>query len=264
MNKLLFIKLGGSLITDKTVPELFQLEQTQHVAQQIKFGLENKECKLIIGNGAGSFGHYSVLKYDLTKGIKTEDQKEGFCVVHQSVVKLNQLVVDELLKFHVNAFAINPSSILISNNNDTKLFFTEPIVEMLDRNIIPVLFGDIIIDEKIGSCVYSTERLFVELILELKKYHFDIKIIYAGITDGVFGSDGKTISHINNNNWNSIKKEIFTTKGFDVTGGMLHKVEQSLLLAKQGVETHIIDARMPNDNLYKAMRNEFNGGTIIE
>ena len=71
--KLIIVKLGGSLITDKTKPFTARMEIIADLAQQIKEALdEDKNLSLIIGNGGGSFPHYPAVKYQMNDGIKNE------------------------------------------------------------------------------------------------------------------------------------------------------------------------------------------------
>ncbi|WP_265276815.1 hypothetical protein [Nostoc sp. KVJ3] len=50
---------------------------------------ENPNLKLIIGNGAGSFAHQSANKYNTINGFSCDEEKLGFCLVHQDALDLN-------------------------------------------------------------------------------------------------------------------------------------------------------------------------------
>lgn len=71
---------------------------------------------------------------------------------------------------------------------------------------------------------------------------YKIKIIYATDVDGVNDKEGKTITEINSKNFDQVKKSILGAATTDVTGGMLHKVKESLSLVKKtGIETLVIN-----------------------
>ena len=61
---LVFLKLGGSLITDKNKPNTAQALVLARIAGEISATLKNnKGIKLLIGHGSGSFGHVAGEKY---------------------------------------------------------------------------------------------------------------------------------------------------------------------------------------------------------
>ena len=63
----------------------------------------------------------------------------------------------------------------------------------------------------------------------------------------------ETVPEINARNFKDFKKSIGGSASTDVTGGMLHKVEESLLIAKElGIKTLIING-MVKGNLEKAI-----------
>lgn len=102
-----------------------------------------------------------------------------------------------------------------------------------------------IIDKKIGCTIFSTEKVLSILAKELLK-NYKIRIIYVTNVDGVYDEKGKTIPVITDKNFKSLKSSIIGASGVDVTGGMLHKVEESLKLAKEtGIETLIINGNSP-------------------
>ena len=139
----------------------------------------------------------------------------------------------------------------------------EPIIEALKRGIVPIVFGDIILDEKLGCCIFSGEVTLDNLSWELQKRKFEIrKIIQAGTTDGVYDKKGKVISRITQKNFETIKEALSGANGTDVTGGMLHKVEESLRMAKRGIEVWIING-LTKDNLYRAIVSRPQAGTEI-
>ena len=64
---LTFVKLGGSLITDKRVENSFRAEAAARVAAEIQSALaQNPDLRLLIGHGSGSFGHVAAqaLRHD--------------------------------------------------------------------------------------------------------------------------------------------------------------------------------------------------------
>ena len=67
---LVFVKLGGSLITDKRVAEAPRLEVIDRMAQEIAAARQaDPALQIVIGHGSGSFGHLHGRKYGTRAGV---------------------------------------------------------------------------------------------------------------------------------------------------------------------------------------------------
>lgn len=65
-----FLKLGGSLITDKDQPETALIEQINDLLTQIAdWHLVNPDDWLLLGHGSGSFGHHAAAQFGTRQGI---------------------------------------------------------------------------------------------------------------------------------------------------------------------------------------------------
>lgn len=259
MKKIILIKLGGSLITEKDKPMTACQDIIDQIAGEIA-GLyrQTTDYQFILGNGAGSFGHYLVQKYNIQGGIKTPDQIEGFCQVQDAVAQLNRLVVKALLHEHVPVCTVQPSAILIAEDAQKKELFLQPIQQMMEKGIIPVLYGDIILDTKQGSHIFSTEDMF-DLLIQA-----DMPIttvVHLTQVAGVLDQNQKVIPVITEQNWPAVQKHIYAPKGFDITGGMKHKIEKALVYARKSVKTIIISGE--EGILTKTVHGECFGTTIV-
>lgn len=262
MKKVVFIKFGGSLITDKKKEEVVNLDEIDKLSKQIKeIKNKDKDYIFLIGNGAGSFGHIQVEKYQLKKRIITEKQKVGFAKVSNLVLKLNYLVVSSLIKYNLPAISIKPSSIIISSNEKLRKKYFDIVSKFLETGYIPVLSGDMILDDVKGGTVLSTDKLFYYLVKYFKKKNFFIdKVIFCGLTDGVLDEKKRVIKMINKKNFLKIKKVFYNNPYIDVTGGMKKKVEIALKIAKLGIKSYIISG----DNLKDSFFNKNFLGTVVE
>lgn len=260
------LKLGGSLITDKSKPYTEKTEIINVLVRQIHEALkENDSLRLIIGNGAGSYAHYPAKLYDVSNGIVRESQKMGFCMVQDGAARLNRIIVSALLQTGVRAVSISPSSLCITNNGKIKKFFLEPILGLLSLNIVPVLYGDIVFDEVKGCAIISTEVLLSHIARLFIKQKRTIKaIIHNGVTKGVLDLSGNVIPVITQKNIKRLQKVFTSVKGYDVTGGMVHKVRESLKLTKYGIESRIINGISEENLLKRALRGSATSGTKIE
>ncbi len=264
--KLILVKFGGSVITDKLTPYTANFEVIERLSKEVKEAREEKEFNLIIGHGSGSFGHVSAKKYQTAEGFVNDESKYGVCVVQNDAAKLNRIVVDNLLKVGEKAIAVQPSACCIAENSKIKEFYLEPIKKLLEYEMIPVPHGDIGIDLKKGCCILSTEEVFSHLATNLEG--FEIRIIMVGKVDGVCTADptkdekAEFVEEINKDNWEEVKKYLGGSDGTDVTGGMIHKIEQGIELAKEGIEIEIING-LKEGNLKKCLLGE-RMGTLIK
>ncbi len=245
------IKLGGSFITDKTIPRSFQKAMMQQMAAEIKNLTEcNPELRILVGNGAGSYGHFVASQHAIRK-TDNVGKAYGFCMVQQSVRQLNSLVVDSMLEAGLSALSVTPSSMIIASGGSATKLFAEPITGLLDSKIVPVVYGDIVYDKTGLATIISTEKLFALLLDKLRSDYVSISIIYVGKEDGVLDSSGKVIDVITIENHEIIKKELFQTEGFDVTGGMRMKLDESIKIAATAKDVYIIGGK--KGNLTKAV-----------
>jgi len=265
-SKLFLLKLGGSLITDKSRPYTPRISIIDRLSREIKeAGL--KEDKLVVGHGGGSFPHTSASKYKTHMGFIDENSKKGMAIVHLDALKLNMIIVESLLKTGLDVYPIHPSSISVAEDSTIKEIFLKTMEALLEKDIIPVVYGDVGIDVKKGCCILSTEEIFRSIAL-----HFNEKykpfIIMCEEVDGVYtddpfkNPDATLIREINRKNYERVKIYLGGSKDVDVTGGMRHKVEKLFELSRLGIESIIINCKKKN-NLKKALKGQKIIGTYI-
>ncbi len=241
MKNLILIKLGGSVITDKGKQYTARGEAIVYLAKEIKSALKVTKARVIIGHGAGSFAHIPASIYKTKEGLINKNSLYGMCVTEEAARWLNGIVVKKFISSKLPVFPFSPASFLIS---DTKVYSTsylDAVKNALKFGVIPVVYGDVIMDRKIGCTIFSTEKVLSLLANSLRK-DYKVRMIYVTDVDGVYDDRGKIISVIKNNNFKKLRSSIIGAKGVDVTGGMLHKVEESLSLAKKtGIKTQIVN-----------------------
>lgn len=242
MRKIIFVKIGGSLITDKTKPYTAKPDLIIQVTQNIAlFHQENPHIQFIIGTGAGSFGHYPVVTHHLQNGARTIEQNVAIGHTNQSVARLNQMVVTELINHKLPVMTIHPSSFLTASDQQVQASFFDPLDLLLERKIVPSVYGSVILDKKQGCTIFSTEQVFDSLIQHLiKREHNIAHIIHLTTVPGVYNAQKQVFPLITADNFAEVKSQLYETEGYDVTGGMLHKIQQSLQYTKFGIKTHII------------------------
>lgn len=258
MKKVVLIKFGGSIITDKSIPYKARPDVIRKLAQELK-GI--KDFSVVLAHGNGSFGHTSSKKFGGKKGYKS---KWGIAKVASDVVELNKIVMDILIEEGIPAISLRPMSMVLTSAGKIESSLFEIVEEVLNQGLMPVVCGDIIWDKKWKSTIYSGETTLNEIGIYLSKKGFKVdKVIQVGETNGIYDDKGRTIPLINKGNWKNIEQYVFNSKRADVTGGMQHKIENSLSIAGKNIETWIINGIMPNE-LTNALYSKNIRGTIVK
>ena len=244
---MIFLKLGGSLITDKAIRETPQVGILQRLAKEIFEAMRAKpEIELLIGHGSGSFGHAAAAEFGVSGGIKTEDEWRGAREVWAAANRLHRIVMDALQEADLPVFSFPPSATAVSDRGEITKLYDEPIRRALKAGQIPVILGDVVFDRGQGAAIVSTEKVLSYLAAELRPE----RILLAGIEEGVFEeypARERIMPEITADQAEEIQLE--GSDSTDVTGGMAHKVEQALALAASmpDVEVRIFSGASPGN-----------------
>lgn len=229
MNHLNFLKLGGSLLTEKTGIEETRPHVITRIAQEIAQARQQQpELALLLGHGSGSFGHVAAAKYGTRHGVYSPEQWHGFAEVSAAAARLNKTVTETLVQAGVPAISFQPSASALCNNGQIESLSTQTIVQALRHRLVPLVYGDVAFDQVRGGTIISTEEIFTYLVGELQPTW----LLLAGETNGVYDETGATIPLITLDNFEQIKGALGGSRGTDVTGGMASKVQAMLNLTQ--------------------------------
>ncbi|GIW62264.1 MAG: acetylglutamate kinase [Patescibacteria group bacterium] len=241
MNELILIKIGGSLIADKNkIYEINKQVVGKLVSSISKFLEKKKNSQLVIANGAGSFGHYTVIKYNLNRlkgAYLTDLQKSGIGFVHSKVSYLNAYLNNELSEQGVSVVSFSPISYLFKDEELS--LFAKPLLSALSLGLNISFYGDLIFTKDKQTTVVSTEQLleiFVDKLLAKTAFKVS-KVVFVTNVSGVLDNHGDVIKKITQD-FSSDQVNIFKVKK-DVSGGMKIKLKTALHFAKQGIKTYI-------------------------
>lgn len=253
-SRLVFLKLGGSLITDKTQPMMPRLDIIHDLVDEIAAALNaSPGLHLLIGHGSGSFGHEVADRHQTQAGGEGTAYWQGFSEVWQAARALNQLVVQALSHAGLPVVVFPPSSGIITQNRRVIAWDIQPIKLALSHGLIPVLYGDVVFDAELGGTILSTEDLFQDL----TRSFCPEKILIAGLDQGVYyhpQQPEEIIPLITPQNLASIRPALSPSQTVDVTGGMLSKVEAMVALVKENPALQVnIFSGASTGNVYKAL-----------
>jgi len=256
--KPVILKIGGSVLTDKSTPKTFS-KHLPRIVREIKSALPPQ---LVVVHGGGSFGHYAAKEYDIQNGSNGKPTRAnliGFAKTQQAMEELNNHVIEEFLGEGLPVFPLQLSSLVTMENGRIKTFPTHIIKRALSLGLIPILYGVPAFDTKKKFCILSGDEIVQHL---AKKLHA-ANVVLASDVDGVMTADPKKekaelIRTVSEKNVGKLK---FLTSATDVTGGMFRKVQELLRLASAGIESEIINATVPG-NVKKALQGKKVGTTI--
>ncbi len=260
MGQLVFLKLGGSLITDKTKaytprPEVLadlvsQIEETRRATHDLQ---------IVIGHGSGSFGHAAASRYQTRQGVSGPEGWRGFAEVWYQAAALNRLVMDALHQAGSPAIALAPVSAVTASKGRVAAWDLGPLRAALANGLVPVVYGDVIFDEQRGGTILSTEDLFAHLARQLHPQ----RILLAGLEEGVWSDYPRCTQLIEELTPGIFARQapgLESAAGMDVTGGMRSKIAQMLALVEEipDLEVLIFSGLHPG-NIRRALQGEIPG-----
>lgn len=261
------LKLGGAVITDKSMPNTLRADVLKRLVEEIQVAWKDRTDYLVIGHGAGSYAHVPAAHYDTINGFKDEYSRLGMAIVQDSAAQLNRVVVKEFLEHDLPAVSACASSSAITKNKEMQSYYTDVFAQYLKNGMLPITYGDVIVDSEIGCTIWSTDVILAHCAREFLARGWKVKqIIHATQVPGVYRNlsrpeDGM-FEEITTANADEVKKSMGVTKGFDVTGGMWTKISESLDLTKYGIETVILSGNTPG-MLLKCLQGKGFVGTTV-
>jgi isopentenyl phosphate kinase len=241
MMQLRILKLGGSVVTHKDKDYTAHIENIKRLSKEIA---EASQYPLIVVHGGGSFGHPHAKKHSIAEGMKDKSQIIGFSGTHQAMVELNKIIVDLLLQEGVPAFSISASSMIRTDGKRLNVLDTSIVQGFIELGMVPVLYGDAVLDSKQGFAILSGDQLIAKLALAFKAD----EVIFGSDVDGIFtdnpklSKDAELIEAVSVSNPGA---NVGDTTNTDVTGGMLGKLSEAAEIVRAGSDVLMINAFEP-------------------
>ena len=262
---MIILKIGGSILTNKDSSDSeIDSKSLKRIASEIKASLDNSPKELIIVHGAGSFGHPPAKKYRIGEAFDEEEYPQkriGFCETQNAVKKLNMLICEAFIEKGLPVVAIPASSFMTASNKRIVEGNLDNFKNYLSKGFIPVIYGDVVLDDELEICVISGDQLIQYL---AKNLNPDMVVLGTDV-DGVYNKNPKIHDDAIFFDRFSSLQDLDTLEGttnVDVTGGMVGKIKELLYLADLVIESKIINAEV-EDNIFKVLENEDVKGTVI-
>lgn len=252
------VKLGGSVITDKSRLRTFRAAACGRLAKEI--GVAGRDMCLV--HGAGSFGHIEAKRHSLHKGFRNDGQLRHVASVQRDVRELDLKVLECLIDGGVGAVSIPPAASGVFKNGVLRSFDRGPFERVLKLGLTPVSFGDVVPDESMGFSICSGD-----LIMEALAKEFEPEIVvFCADVDGVFDADpkrvrgAKLLPRLDREALGKLKRT--RSRNADVTGSMYAKLERMLAISRDCEKCMIVNGNVPG-RLERALRGQEVVSTVV-
>jgi isopentenyl phosphate kinase len=235
-NNLVLIKIGGSVATYKERPVSANYSAIAGFSKALSL---IKEVPIILVHGGGSFGHYWSLKYNMHTRPDNYDI-HGISVVHESMIYLNQVIVNSLIKNGLNPYLVSAFGLTTGRRPLTTKI--RQLYTMAQTGLLPVTFGDAIHINNGNYSILSGDVMMTMISRILNPS----RVIFAVNTDGVYNNkkSRRTIRELTRGD--IINSQLFSSEtnsqtAADITGGMARKVKEALRISSRGIDVMIVN-----------------------
>ncbi len=248
---LALIKLGGSVVTFKDRPLAANTDAIENISKV----LAALDTPMILVHGGGSFGHYWSVQYDMHTKPGHYDP-HGVSVVHESMIALNQIIVNSLIRAGLNPYGVPPS--VFAADHTPLAARIKQIYSMAKARVTPLTFGDVVHSEGSKYSILSGDSLMTMLAKALRPS----RVIFAIDVDGIY-RDVRTRDLLSEINASSNNVRFSKGAVGDVTGGMQRKVTEAFKIASYGMDVLMVSGLRP-ERIAEAVRGRLSVGTVVK
>jgi len=259
------VKMGGSSITFKDKPFSINEEGIRNIAE----ALSEAGMQYFLIHGGGSWGHPAATIYGLSSFYHS-DAGKGISFTKIKMLQLSVQVQKILMDKGLFTFYF-PAQLINELNKDE-------VLEMIERSVYPITFGDVIYEHKKGFRVIGGDEIALKV-----SYKFPVnKVVFIMGTPGIMDENGNVIKKISikrsegsmyigdvpiikGNSFERFEKILakISENSPDATGGLGFKLYVAYMLAKMGISSEFISAG-DKENIIKALKGyKFDGSVVI-
>lgn len=176
--RVLLVKLGGSVLTDKGRLETLRADALERIASTVAsfWRRHGSRVALVLVHGAGSFGHFQARTHRLRDGGGVDAEPAavalGVADTRQSVQRLHVEVLRALVRHGVPAMGVSAFGLWRTRARGRVVVaspWSSVLRGMLDRGMVPVLHGDVVEDEDVGVSVLSGDTILAHVAAEVAR-----------------------------------------------------------------------------------------------
>lgn len=234
---MIVIKLGGSVLTDKSRYRVLRRANMKRLATEIA---ESTRDACIV-HGAGSFGHVVAQQHLLARGRSESDAQDAAASqVHRDVRDLHARVVAGLAEAGLAPVGVAPFDFATLREGALDTIDLRPIHRAIAAGLMPVSFGDLVPDATRGYGILSGDVVVEQLARDLKPE----RVVFATDVDGLYDrppheEDAVLLERVTPDE--AVAATTAGSRGIDVTGGMAGKVARLATIARAGVPVLVVN-----------------------
>lgn len=247
------VKLGGSLLTDKSTRERLRPGVLKRLVSEIRSARERGADPLMLAHGSGSFGHFAAAGTPLAAvggaleaaaGERALALTSAIARTQDAAARLHRVVCGALLEAGLTPFSIAPSALFVEDSGAEHA--ARVLAASVRAELLPVVYGDVVLSAEGGAAIWSTERVLVELASALGERGLIMAVVHwLGTTAGILDDAGETLPMVSTTTLSMARAAAGSSAGVDVTGGMRLRLDTAWKLAQRGVRSWIYDGRVP-------------------
>lgn len=220
---MIVLKLGGSVLTDKTTPETVDERALERAATAIADAQTgDRPPGVVLVHGAGSFGHHHADRHGLSVADGTHDPT-ALWDVHDAMRRLNDRVTAALRDAGLSPAPVHPFSLAHRDHEGALTMPTAGVETMLAEGFVPVLHGDGVVQRGEGVTILSGDEVVTRLARDLGADRVGMCSTVPGVL-----RDDEVVERIET--IDDVRDALGGAEGVDVTGGMAAKVDALLNL----------------------------------
>lgn len=240
------MKLGGSVITDKSKPFSYRSDVVSALSEEIA----SSDEKVVVVHGGGSFGHVVAKEHGLNS-VPSQSEAAGIAQTRGAMYDLNRLVCKTMMEFKLSPYPFSPFDAVAKAG---RAQLAQWLRGLLKENLTPVTFGDVVLSPS-GMKILSGDLMVQELVKSLQPE----RCIFALDVDGVYETNTRVI--IPELTPSRIRKMI-VPPGDDATGGMKTKLDAAAKIAAGGTRVAFVSGYRRNE-FSKALKGLDFYGTVV-
>lgn len=223
------VKVGGSVLTDKQRPLVFQHAYARCVAADIRMS----GAVPILVHGTGSWAKAIGRHYRKDGGVFRD--ATGFQMTSWRIRRLQEALTAALRDEGVVCCPLQANAIFHRARGVLDLCDTGPLRRLLDSCVSPLLCGDVLVEGPGIFRVISSDAITVAIARRMAVSD----CVFATDVDGVWNSAGQLIQEVTEPGLT-----VGDSDRRDVTGGMSAKIAAALEIAATGARTTIVNGRI--------------------
>jgi isopentenyl phosphate kinase len=176
--------------------------------------------------------------------VASPEDWRGYAATARAAAELNRIVLESLADAGIPVLPVQPSASALCRDGELSLLEERAIRTALANGLVPLVYGDVALDEIRGGTIVSTEQIFRWLAPRL----CPVRVLLVGEVAGVLTADPageaplgrKVIPEITPASFEHLGQALGRARGVDVTGGMIAKVSEMIALIEATPSLNVV------------------------